>query len=1322
MAALCLISGLFPVSWGQSEWILDENGVWHTNVNWNPTTVPNSTGGTALLGSAITGDRTIRIGENVSLQTLNFADNNSYQVSGFYEVIFDSLTTSAINVSGAGSPYITANMSLYTDLLVDHDGTGTLKLGGDVQVTFASITKQGTGIMELTGYNYFGGGLNINEGTVRTYLETALGNGPNVTLNGGILNIGSNIETDGSTVVNRVYTIGANGGTFDVDGGVTFNMAQSGKLAGTGNLIKSGAGTLVLGGDNSATRTAGLLEITAGTVQIGAENNLGAVATDVTFSGGTLNITSGFTANAGKVFTFGANGGAIDVDYGATLTLGTGGQIRGSGTFNKNGDGTIVLSGNNSGVNGFSGLTVINAGTLRVTAENNLGDSGNDISLNGGTLNLGGSFTASSGKVITVENNGGTLDIDNGVTFTLGSASQLSGSGQLTVTDTGGLAITGNQNTFTGSLVVSGSTVTLSGASGTATGISQVTIEKAGTLLLNNATSVDNRLAANIVLNGGTISMSSGSNTRELLGSLTLSGGASSVEINRSANGPVMAFAGLSRTGADATVHFGNTGSGGTLGNTGSNPQISFTAGNVPATANGILGGWATARSVSSGTLNFATIANTTNVAALNTFNTGDESGWLAAENVKPSSDARANLDANRTVNTLTLESGRTMDGDAFTLTVASGGVIAQGNATFMDGTITAGSSGVGGTLFTHVNSGATLTVSGVIANNGGGAVNLVKAQPGTLLLSGANTYSGATYVNQGTLRVGAAGAIPDASAVTVGAGATFDLNNINETVGSIAGNGSITLGSGTLTAGANNGSSTFAGVISGTGGFTKSGSGTLTLSGVNTFDGNVSITGGTLAISQEANLGDAGKTISLNGGTLQATESFTTTDTLNLAGAGGVNVDAGETFALSAANKLTGSGTLTKSGSGTLTLAGGTTFTGNLAIDAGEIRVAGASTDVEALLNTTRLSNLSGAGGTLTWAYSNTITNTISGMPSSPSNLKIGFDVTGNAANVNYILGPTNQNLNWAGLVVNGGEVQIAYDHTLVGNGATTLEVNGGILHLAGKDVPGGRTLEISGDATLNGGVIHGGPGGGSRGVLKTHANIISSGTVLESGPSIVMVTDTAETLTTLGGTAPLNGVTTFTKQGPGTTRLDQMMTANTVAVEQGTLLLGASDRLNDTVAVELWSGTTLATGGYDDTVGALTLVGSASLDLGSTSGSVLGFADSSDKSWGTYQLTIVNYFDDTEEIYFGTTAGGLQSSQLEKIVWDNPYGPGSGTIFGAIIEADGRIRPKPVPEPATVISMVAVGLLIGWRERKRLQSALRIVSGRFRTASSPN
>ena len=110
---------------------------------------------------------------------------------------------------------------------------------------------------------------------------------------------------------------------------------------------------------------------------------------------------------------------------------------------------------------------------------------------------------------------------------------------------------------------------------------------------------------------------------------------------------------------------------------------------------------------------------------------------------------------------------------------------------------------------------GNNATLSGAISGPGG----LSKIGLGTLTLSGQSTYTGATVVNVGTLQAGAVNAFSPSSAFTVASGATLNLASFNQTIGSLAGAGAVTLGSAMLTTGNDNTSTTFSGVISGAGG-----------------------------------------------------------------------------------------------------------------------------------------------------------------------------------------------------------------------------------------------------------------------------------------------------------------------------------------------------------------------------------------------------------------------------------------------------------------------------------------------------------------------
>jgi len=87
-----------------------------------------------------------------------------------------------------------------------------------------------------------------------------------------------------------------------------------------------------------------------------------------------------------------------------------------------------------------------------------------------------------------------------------------------------------------------------------------------------------------------------------------------------------------------------------------------------------------------------------------------------------------------------------------------------------------------------EVDSSRTLTINEVIA--GGAGCDLTKSGAGILNLSRANTYGGATTISAGTLQLGTAGVIPDASSVPITSGAVFDLNGNNETIYALTLNG----------------------------------------------------------------------------------------------------------------------------------------------------------------------------------------------------------------------------------------------------------------------------------------------------------------------------------------------------------------------------------------------------------------------------------------------------------------------------------------------------------------------------------------------------
>lgn len=188
---------------------------------------------------------------------------------------------------------------------------------------------------------------------------------------------------------------------------------------------------------------------------------------------------------------------------------------------------------------------------------------------------------------------------------------------------------------------------------------------------------------------------------------------------------------------------------------------------------------------------------------------------------------------------------------------IATGGVITfdNGTASNVTGSLSNSGSLTIYTLFT------TNTFSGPIS--GSGTFNLIDIGSGNLSFSGTNTFTGTVNLSC-HLSAG--------STQAFGSGATFVLDNaantelnitgFNNSIGSIAGGGAaggnVVLGAATLTIGGNNTSTTYDGVISGTGGVTKSGTGIFTLSRANTYTGATTINAGNLSVTGSLASGSA--------------------------------------------------------------------------------------------------------------------------------------------------------------------------------------------------------------------------------------------------------------------------------------------------------------------------------------------------------------------------------------------------------------------------------------------------------------------------------
>ena len=803
----------------------------------------------------------------------------------------------------------------------------------------------------------------------------------------------------------------------------------------------------------------------------------------------------------------------------------------------------------------------------------------------------------------------GTTEIQSDAgTLTLGAANSVTGTNRaLTIDGAGNTAINGTITTGTGSLTKNGTgTLTLSGAN-TYTGTTTI---NAGTLRYG----VNNAIASGAVVvnNGGTYDLNNFSDT---IGALTVNSGATGGTVT-TGTGTLTLGGNVASTGgaANATIS-GNLALGG---------NRTFTTTNAAdgLTVSAVISGVNTLTKAGAGTLTLSGANAYTGTTTIN-------AGTLTAVGGSAIADTSQVTLGNTAGATLNLANSEIIGN-------LSGGGTTGGNVTLGANTLT-------------VNEAAATTYSGVISGTGG----LVKQGAATLTLSGANTYTGATTINAGTVALGAANRIADTSAVTVASGATFNLANFAETVGSLAGAGNVTLGSATLTAGANNTSTTFSGVASGTGGLTKAGTGTLTLSGANTYSGTTTINAGTLVAANNTALGTVaggttvanGATLALQGGITVGAEALnisgtgvsgdgalrnlggnnTLGGTVTLAGDAEIQSDAG-ILTLNAANSVTGatrgltidgagnttingtitttSGTLTKNGAGTLTLSGANTYTGITTVNAGTLAVTANNA-----LGTTAAGTTVASGATLDFrnvAYATTEAVTLNGgtLATSIGTSSFAGPVT-LGANSNVDVGGTQFTLSGA---IGGTGFGIAKQGsgTLVLSGANTYTgtttINAGTLTASGGNAiadtsavtlanVAGATLNLANNETI--GNLSG--GGAANGNVTLGSNTL---TVNQTAPTIYAgsisgtggLTKTGTDTLTLAGANSYTGVTNI---NAGT-----LVTANAAALggTGGGTNVGSNARLKiDGVALGAEPVTLNGPGLFG--TGAITLTGTASL-----------------------------------------------------------------------------------------------------------------------------
>lgn len=852
------------------------------------------------------------------------------------------------------------------------------------------VSKSGSGTLDLAGSgSQFVAGFNVSAGKLAT------GSG------------GSTVAVSGSH--GATGSTGSTGSGFVYAGGTGGKGTQGGDALSIGNaaILSNGSGASVIGGTGGTGGTGGAGDpCCSGYYGWGGKGGTGgAGGAGATGTGFSLNNAGSISGGKGGIGGHGGHGTTSPNDGGAGGNGGVGGAgVAGSGYTLTN---TGNISGGNGGAPGEGGdggkygnggaggvgviangnATIINAGTI----SGGLANAGNGgradaVRLSGGgnrlTLEAGAAF---NGQVVSnsgTTNGGDTLALGGSTNATF-DVSQIGASGQFlgfahydktgtstwTLTGSGsqdwtisGGTLVGDATSLQGNLTDNAAVVFNQGADGAYAG----QISGSGTLTKSGLGKL--RLTGNNTYTGGT-TIASGTlegNSSSLPGAIVDNGALVFNEITNGTASGVSGSGSVLKTGtATLTLTGVNTYSGGTTIDQGvlvdGGPQA------LPG---------ATDYAISGGELNLA--GNNLTMSALS-----GSGGTVALGGATLTLDQASD----------STYSGAIV-GTGHLLKQGAGNVSLTGANTYSGGTVVNG-----GQL-----TGNTISLQGAIANNAAvefyqlgngtyagdmtGTGALLKGGAGTLTLSGANTYSGETLIGDGTVVAGSANALPGDTAYAL-AGGSLKLDGYSLTMSSLTGNPGTTLALGAADLTVDQAiNTTFSGVITGSGALVKSGAGSLTLTGPNTYSGGTRLDGGELvgnAVSLRGNIQDnamlefyqtsdgayaghlSGTGSLIKGGS--ATLALTGTNSYS----GGTEVVAGalegDTTSLQGnitdqatlifnqardgvyTGSISGTGTLVKNGSGVLILNGQSSFSGSTTVNDGSLIVGGDTAHSSALL-----------------------------------------------------------------------------------------------------------------------------------------------------------------------------------------------------------------------------------------------------------------------------------------------------------------------------------------------------------------------------------
>ncbi|MGV1978738.1 autotransporter-associated beta strand repeat-containing protein [Agrobacterium sp. 22-210-1] len=1231
--------------------------------------------------------------------------------------------------NGGESGWIVGNVLDNASLVFDRSDERTF---GGVISGDGKVTKEGGGTLTLTGENIYAGDTTVSAGTLRignggttgsivgnvidnadlvfdrsadlAFAGDIFGSG-RLGVNGGMtltLTGDTSILGD-TTVLGSTLKIGNGGTTGSISGNIATDdpdytgsaghvvfdrsnaITYGGAISGAGDLKQASIGTLTLTGEHTYT---GGTTVSAGTLRIG--------------EGG----VSGWIV--GNVF----DNASLIFDRSDERTFG--GVISGDGQVTQQGIGTLTLTGENT----YTGGTTVSAGTLRIG--------------NGGT----------TGSIVgdVVDNADLVFDRSDDLAF----AGDISGSGRFAVNGGMTLTLTGD-NTVTGGTTVLGSTLKIGNGGATGSISGNIATDdpdytgSAGHVVFDRSDAI----TYDGVISGAGDLKQAGTGTLIVTGENTFTGGT---------------------TVAAGTLRIGDGGTSGSIvGNVVDNASLVFDRSDA-RTFSGVISGDGQVTKQGIGTLTLTgenTFTGGTTVAAGTLrIGNGGESGWILGNVLDNASLVFDRSDARTFGGVISGNGQMTKQGDG-TLTLTADNTYA-GGSTVSAGTLRIGNGGTTGSIVGNVLDNASLvfdrsdeqTFRGVISGNG----QMTQQGIGTLTLTGENTYTGGTTVSAGTLRIGNGGTTGSiVGDVIDNADLVFDRSADLAFAGDISGsgrfavNGGMTLtltGDNTVTGGTTvlgstlkigNGGTigsisgniatddpdypgltghvvfdrsneiTYGGVISGAGDLKQAGTGTLTLTGENTFTGGTRVAAGTLRI------GDGGTSGSIVGNVVDnASLVFDRSDARTFSGV------------------ISGNGQMTKQGDGTLTLTADNTYTGGTTVSAGTLHIGNGGTNgwiVGNVLDNASLvfdrsdertfgGVISGDGkvtkegdGTLTFTGENTYAG---GTTVSAGTLRIGNggttgSIVGDVVDNADLVFDRSADLAFAGdisgsgrFAVNGGmTLTLTGDNTVIGGtmvlGSTLKIGNGGTIgsisgNIATDDPDytgsaGHVVFDRSNEITYGGAISGAGDlkQAGTGTLIVTGENTFTGGTTVaagtlrignggESGWIIGNVVDNASLVfdrfddRTFGGV--ISGAGHVRKTGSGTLTLTGLNTyAGGTMIDAGTLIGSVtsfgSGRITDNAALIINQTTDATFANVIDGDGSLTKTGSGTLELTGNSSS---FTGSTDLSQGGLKVN-------------GSLAGSIVTVRNGTVL------SGSGTVGGVVALSGSTIAPGNSPGTLTVV-----------------------------------